>query len=172
MIETIEIETIRNIDISTFADYDVFLFDDHKIIHIATAGMNLINSLEEFNPEIDNLSKVLRYRRVFKTETNSDLFRENANDLTFYQSSFIDMTKRGFFSYDKVDIDNPNDYKFQLISKPDYENKKIIITDSRYNNFEIGDLNSNKNYKYDLVFLRAKNNFPDDFKIFDISEFI
>ncbi len=172
MIEIIEAETEQKIDISLLADYDVFLYDERKIIHIATAGMTLINSLEEFNSEIDNLGVVLKYRRAFNNETNENLTRDNIENQELYQSSFIQMATKGFFSYDKVDIDNPDDYKFQLISRPSYQNKKIVIKDSRYNNIEIGDLTSKKRYEYDLIFIRAKNNFPEDFKIFDISEYI
>lgn len=172
MNEIIEDETEQKTDISTFADYDIFLYDDFKIIHIASAGMNLIKSLEEFDPSIDNLKRILNYRRLFRTTTNFYINRDNITDLNFYQSSFKFMSKRGFYSYDKFDIDDPDDYRFQLISKPSYINKKIILEDNKYNNIEIGDLKSNKTYKYDLYFLRAKNNFPEDFNTFDISEYI
>jgi hypothetical protein len=172
MIEIIESDTDQQVNVSLFADYDIFLFDERKIIHIATAGMNLINSLEGFNSEIDNLSSILKYRRVFKILTNDNLKRENIESEKLYQSSFIQMATKGFFSYDKVDIDNPYDYKFQLISRPSYQNKKVVIKDSRYNNIEVGDLTAKRIYAYDLIFIKAKRNFPEDFTTFDISNYI
>ena len=163
---------LNKIKISAMFDYDIFIFDSKKIIHLASAGMNLIKSLEEYDTEIDNTSIVLKYRRIFLNESNPNILRDNIIDSKSYLSFFELMSKRGFYSYDKVDIDNPDDYKFQLISKPNYINKKILIEDGRNNNFELGDQNSIKSYKYGLNFLRAKRDYPEDYEIFNLIEYI
>ena len=150
-------------------DLDLFLFDSTKIIHIATAGMTLINSLRELTPSSynKNFKTVLGYRRLFMIESNEKLERNNLTERENYFSFFNLMAKRGFYSYDKVDIDKKETYDFQLISKPNY-NRKLIIN----NKHERGDTKNLKPLNYDLNFIEAKNEFPDDFDIFDLSEYI
>lgn len=54
-------------------DLDLFLYDNSKVIRIATAGMTLINSLNDINflKYRETFKKVLSYRRIFKFETNN-----------------------------------------------------------------------------------------------------
>lgn len=150
-------------------DLDIFLYDNTKIIHLASGGMQLINSLRKFNIQShdSNLRKVLAYRRIFNYESNEQLERNNLTTIENYFYSFNIMSKRGFFSYDKVDINNSNDYKFQLISKPTY-NRKLIINQK----LELGKLDSKLYVNYDLEFLPAKKDFPDNYKIFDLTEYV
>jgi hypothetical protein len=157
------------IENSNSLDLDIFLYDSSKIIHISTAGMNLINSLNEINylSYTSNIKSVLKYRREFKNERNNILERDNLISEEAYFYFFNLMSKRGFYSYDKVDIDNPSEYKFQLISKP-IVNRKILIN----NKIELGNLDSLSSLNYDLSFIEAKKDFPTDFKPFDISDYI
>jgi hypothetical protein len=150
-------------------DLDFFLFDSFKIIHISTAGMTLINSLRDLNFKNynSNFKTVLNYRRTFNFELNVQLERDNTTERESYFSFFNLMAKRGFYSYDKVNIDNNEDYNFQLIAKPSY-NRKIILNDK----IELGNTLSKSNINYKLDFTRAKKDFPMDFEIFNISEYI
>lgn len=150
-------------------DLDLFLFDSSKIIHISTAGMTLINSLRELNSlnYNSNFRTVLGYRRNFRFESNEMLERDNLIFRESYFSFFNLMSKRGFYSYDKVDIDNNEDYRFQLISRPNYH-KKLIIN----NNIELGNIESKMVVHYDLDFIKAKMDFPENFEIFDLAEYV
>jgi len=154
---------------SNSLDLDIFLYDSSKIIHIATAGMKLINSLERINyfSYTSNINRVLKYRRIFIIERNNILERDNLNSEEAYFYFFNLMAKRGFYSYDKVDINNPENYEFQLISRP-LINKKLLIN----NGIELGDLDSLNSFNYDLDFIKAKQNFPIDFNPFDINDYI
>lgn len=150
-------------------DLDIFLYDNTKIIHITTAGMELINSLSEmdFNP-IQNFRKILSYRRVFNYTVLSEVTRDNLTSEDDYLSFFNFIAKRGFYSYDKVDIDDSENYIFQLIAKP-VLNRRIFIPDL---NITLGNIESKEVLNYDLKFLRAKKDFPEKFEYFDISEYI
>lgn len=154
---------------SSSLDLDIFIYDSSKIIHISTAGMKLINSLEEINyfSYTSNLNQVLKYRRKFNIERNNILERDNLTSTESYYYFFDLMAKRGFHSYDKVDIDNSEDYNFQLISRPKL-NRKLIIN----NKIELGNLGSLSSFNYNLNFIRAKKDFPIDFKQFNINEYI
>jgi hypothetical protein len=154
---------------SNSLDLDIFLYDSSKIIHISTAGMKLINSLNEINyiSYTSNIKRVLKYRRKFISERNNILERDNLTSLESYFYFFNLMAKRGFYSYDKVDINNPDDYEFQLISRP-ILNKKILIN----NEIELGNLDSLNSFNYDLSFIKSKKDFPLDFKPFDINDYV
>lgn len=159
----------NNLENENSFDLDLFLFDSSKIIHISTAGMTLINSLRNMNllEYNSNFKTVLSYRRTFKFEVNRQLERDNITVRESYFSFFNLMAKRGFYSYDKVNIDNNEDYNFQLISKPIY-NRKLIINDE----FELGNTFSENIINYKLDLFKAKKDFPVDFEIFNISEYI
>lgn len=152
-----------------FYDLDILIYDSTKIIHIATAGMQLINSLSsiDFDPII-NFRRVLFYRRIFDFETSNKIDRNNLSSLDNYTYFFNYMAKRGFYSYDKVNIDNREDFTFELIAKPIYD-RKITIPKL---NISFGKLDSLKNLNYNLNFVQAKKEFPEDFKNFDIREYI
>lgn len=150
-------------------DLDLFLYDSTKIIHIATAGMILINSLTDINGATynDNYNKVLAYRRTFEIKTIENLDRDNLTEVEDYVYFFNLMAKRGFYSYDKLNIDIKNDYKFQLISNPIY-NRRITINGDN----EIENNGSQRILDYELNLIRAKKLFPTDSKVFDLSEYI
>lgn len=152
---------------SDLYDLDLFLYDSKKIIHIATAGMPLIKSLSniDFDPII-NFRKVLLYRRIFKYETISNVERDNISTIENYLDFFNFMAQRGFYSYDKFNIDENDDYRFQLISKPIY-NRKLSVS-----NINFGDIKSKKKYTYDLNFFESKKDFPENYNTFDIREYI
>lgn len=149
-------------------DLDIFMYDDEKLIHISTAGMNLINSLIEFRLSIySNLKTVLGYRRKYNFEVNPNIQRENLSTLDNYTFFFKLMSKRGFYSYDKVDIDDTSNYQFQLISKPIYH-KRLLLNKA----IEIGNINNGITANYNLEIGKVNNNFPNNFEPFDIRQFI
>ena len=159
-----------NLDNSEHSDLDIFLYDSKKLIHIATAGLANINLLSEsdFNV-ISNFKKVLSYRRVFNFESISNIEneRDNLSDTESYLYFFELMAKRGFYSYDRVKIDDINDCTFQLIAKPHY-NKKIILN----NQINFGETDSQVSSNFDLTIVKSKLDFPDNYIPFDIREYL
>lgn len=154
---------------ANYQDLDFFLYDSKKIIHIATAGMTLPDRLRE-QTTLDNISNfktVLAMRRSFKYESNNQLVRDNLTEEKSYFSFFNLMAKRGFYSYDKVNIDDSDDYTFQLISKPLYD-RRILLA----NGHDLGGYSGKKQVSYDIQFIRAKNDFPENFNQFTLIEFI
>lgn len=151
-------------------DFDIFLFDKKKIIHIATAGGVLPEKLS--NIEIDFKAESLKvnlYRRVFEVKTNNDIERKGLTDYKHYLSSFSWFAKRGFYSYDKHNIDDPFDTKYQLVSYPVYD-REIEIEQFD----QIVSPTENRRYKLDInvKLIEASQEFPVDFSIFDLLEYL
>jgi hypothetical protein len=151
-------------------DFDIFLYDSRKIIHITTAGMPFINSLEGLSSATitDNFRRVLSYRRVYKYEITEDIQRENLATLEDYTAFFELMAKRGFYSYDRVNIDDTEDYRFQLIAQPIYH-KTIHLENGTVT---LGNLNSPNISDYKIAAMKTVADFPEDSGYFDIREYI
>ena len=116
-------------------DIDYFFYDDEKLIHFASGGIYTFGILNELNQEnFLNLKYIIGLRRRFNIRENEIIQRDNLNTLEDYKSFFNLMASRGFYSYDKVNIENPECYKFQLISNPIY-NTNIKINNIRYGIF-------------------------------------
>lgn len=152
-------------------DIDYFYSDNEKLIHIASGGVAPVGILTEINPEnYLALKNIERLRRRFNISENDSIERDNLTSLEDYKSFFNMIATRGFYSYDKVNIDDPECYKFQLIANPIY-NRNIKI-----NNKVIHNLNEpntlDKTWNYDFNFKSVKRNFPINHDIFDIREYI
>jgi len=151
-------------------DFDILLYDGVKLIHIATAGGLLPSKLNESDVDFkQQIREVYRYRRIFRFRQNDELVRDNTTGLENYFPFFDYMSKRGFYSYDKVYIDNIEDQTYQLICKPEY-NRDINLTTI---NKEITPHNKEK---YTLIsrinLIETAKEFPEDFKEFNILNFI
>ncbi len=151
-------------------DYDILIFDGKKLIHIASAGGILPAKLSE--SEINfrlQMREVYKYRRVFETELNSDITRNNLTNEKEYLNFFLFMSKRGFYSYDRVNIDNIEDQQYQLISKPKYNR---VLSLSSINK----EINPVSDLKYPLdstiSFIESNQEFPENFTTFDLRDFI
>lgn len=151
-------------------DFDIFLFDREKIIHIATAGGVLPNKLS--NIEIDfrvEALKVNLYRRVFDIKTNENIDKKGITDNKIYLSSFNWFAKRGFYSYDKSNIDDPLDTKYQLVSYPIYDREieleqfAHIIYPTQKQKYTLG---------LNVILIETSKQFPKGFDVFDILEYL
>lgn len=148
-------------------DLDYFFHDNEKLIHVASGGVRPVGKLEliSFNP-IFELKRLLRLRRRFKIVENPEVFRDNIESIASYRKFFNLMAIRGIYSYDKVDIDDPDCYKFQLISYPIY-NVNIEVNDKLIHN-----MNSQKKHSYDFPFKEVTKPFPTNNRIFDLRDFV
>lgn len=148
-------------------DIDYFFHDNEKLIHVASGGVKPVGKLEiiTLNP-IFELRRLLRLRRRFEIVENPEVFRDNIESIASYRSFFNLMARRGLYSYDKVDIDDPDCYKFQLISHPIYK------ANIEVNGKLIHDINSQKKYSYDFPFEEVSESFPTSNQIFDLRDFV
>lgn len=151
-------------------DFDILLYDGVKLIHLATAGGILPQKLNEFDIDYkQQIREVYRYRRIFKVTRNEELIRENITVIENYFSFFVYMSKRGFYSYDKVYIDNIEDQTYQLISRPDYNRDISLISIGK-------EINPTQKEKYRLSskinLIETAKEFPKDFEQFDLLAFL
>jgi hypothetical protein len=152
-------------------DIDYFFYDDEKLIHFASGGLYPFGILTQIIPEnYLTLKSILRLRRRFNIKENGDIQRDNLNTLEEYKSFFNLMASRGFYSYDKVNIDNPECYNFQLIANPIY-NATIEINNNKIYHQE-DESQAIKTWIYDLSLNKLNNKFPIDNSIFDIREYL
>ena len=151
-------------------DFDILLFDGTKLIHLATAGGLLPSKLNEYDIDFRlQIREVYRYRRTFKFVQNNELIRDNLHDQKHYFSFFNYMAKRGFYSYDKVFIDNIEDQTYQLISKPNYDRDINLATINKK-------IELPRTYKYSLMtkinLIETSKEFPKSYESFNIEEFL
>ncbi|MCX2573653.1 hypothetical protein [Pedobacter sandarakinus] len=151
-------------------DFDILLFDGIKLIHIATAGGLLPPKLDEFNVDFKvQIRFVYKYRRIFTTIQNDNLVKENITDSKSYFSFFSYMAKRGFYSYDKVFIDEVEDQTYQLISKPKYDrNIEIQKFDKEIDPV----IKSKYPLSSGINLIETAKEFPDHFELFNILDFL
>lgn len=95
----------------------------------------------------------MQYRRKFPFSVSENIvsnnlvteLNKNINPLENYTSFFKLMAKRGFYSYDKVNINDPYDYTFELIAKPIYKNCLITYQETIIHNEKIRKVDTNLN---------------------------
>lgn len=77
------------LDNSSNYDLDFFIKDNHKLIHISTAGMILNDALSQnLLSQRINFKTVLSYRRKFNVFKNPEIIRDNLFDMDSYTSFF------------------------------------------------------------------------------------
>lgn len=87
----------------------------------------------------------------------SELLDLNENGIENYVKSFVDMASKGFYSYDKTRIGNFEDQTLHLVAKPSSPTNPNIL-------FENYELNEN--------LIISNLNFPSDYQIFNLSEYV
>jgi hypothetical protein len=140
-------------------DLDIFLLDSNKLIHFASGGGLLperaINS-DEYNNLI--LAEISQDLSEFEIEINpnlSELLNLNQENLERYLVSFIEMARKGFYTYDKSKLGNFEDQTFHLVAKPIRPQQNIL--------FE-------KYYLFDKI-INPRTDFPTEFEPFNISQY-
>lgn len=142
-------------------DLDIFLCDSDKFIHLASAGGMLperaVNSDIYNNLVIEELSQD---NSDFEIEINpniSELLNLTDDGLADYLVSFVEMAKKGFFSYDKSKLGDFEDQTFHLVAKPKFLIKPSLLYE-KFKSFE--------------KIINTQKVFPTEFEIFDISQYI
>jgi len=100
-----------------------FTTKDGKIIHLASAGGDVPNEVDEHY--LDEISDILgeldsNYDYVINPNLENILKANNRKipKMKYYLETFVEMAKLGIFSFDKTDINNGNDNNYHLVASP------------------------------------------------------
>lgn len=142
-------------------DLDIFFSDNNKLIHLASGGGILPDKLTETEKYNDYISRLMpSLSTEFEIEINPNLpeiLNLIENGLENYLSSFVEIAKKGFYTYDRSNIGQFHDTTFHLVAKPKT------------------DLNLNEFIKEDEIFKSLKvsrERIPETFDKFDLNLFI
>lgn len=117
-------------------DIDIFFRNSLRLIHIASGGGMLPNSLSEIDiineQFIELISKIEYDNKIVINPRLNLIINQNANYFDYYFESFVQMAKKGFFSYDKTKLGVFEDMTYHLVAHPiDLEfAKKSKLTNS------------------------------------------
>ena len=143
-----------------YKDIDWFCNINGILIHVASAGGAIPKSI--YNRDIlQRLQEnVFQAPMLFsKEEININrnyLFEQlNLDDVAFdnYVSSFVDMSRKGFVSFDRTFINDPEDNRYHIVCMPpifDIRPDILGIPSFHKDNFEINGF-MNGVYLYDLL---------------------
>lgn len=124
-------------------DLDIFLkspFPHFSGIHIATAGGVLPERVAEFDIQFDqNAILFTKFERQYNYRLNPNLneivYFESAFNRELYIEDFIDKARKGFFTFDKSDINAPFDKFYHLVAYPlpniSYNKRNLLINETK-----------------------------------------
>jgi len=142
-------------------DLDIFFLDNNKIIHLASGCGILPEGLLETDIYNDSvLSTIFQNNLNLEVDINpnlTDILNLDNQGLNNYLVSFMDIAKRGFYTYDKTRLGNNEDFDFHLVAKPKSPLRRGDIFET---------------YKIKQELITSKHTIPDDFTIFNLREFI
>lgn len=107
-------------------DIDWFVYDTSNIhIHVASAGgilpymIRINDEQNEQNLELVNsLQDIYSEKEIEINRNILELAQIKEQDLQFYLRDFISMAQKGFYSFDKTNINKPEDTIYHLVAKP------------------------------------------------------
>lgn len=123
-------------------DIDWFLKLNGIPIHVASFGgmlpekVNDKEYLTDMQQRIANLDEMVGMEIGINEDYVNSLFANNENpqqSIERYLRSFAGFAKKGFFSYDKFNLNDPQDARYILIAWPDITNPKLEELDFRLN---------------------------------------
>lgn len=95
-------------------DFDWFLLGKNNcILHFTSGGGRLPDKVSESEQDLDFLKYFFYDLNKFDCD----------NNCLMLNSSFEEMARKGLYSYDRLNIHDPNDTKYQLIACPEVELK-------------------------------------------------
>jgi len=111
----------------TTRDIDWFYRINHIWIHAASVGGELPNKVNdsiitsEIQHIVSNLPYIYEQQQLYFNETFlQQRFEKRENDEAIYNylSSFIDMARKGFSSFDRTNLYDISDNKYHLVVRP------------------------------------------------------
>ena len=115
-------------------DLNIFFKDNKKIIHIASGGGKLpvvLLSSDRYNDTFEK--KLMQLPPKFNIKINpklSNMLKLKDEELAIYLSDFIEVAKRGIYSYDKTQLGDYDNMEFHLVAKP-IQKRKIKVDDTK-----------------------------------------
>lgn len=126
---------MKNKNISELYDLDIFIFLPSLKIHIATAGailpdyiLSLANNnyiIYDYYNTIDSKNEYLINPNLEEIVYKKEYSKRNDFDEKLYLESFIKLASKGFYSFDKTNIQDPLDKKFHLVAYPINNDEKF-----------------------------------------------
>ena len=138
-------------------DYDVFIFLDNIRIHIASGGAILpskITNLVKNNPEIYSSLNTFPEQEFEINKKLNEIISYEGTSREQYLRSFENYAKKGFYSFDKTNINNPKDKYYHLVAYPKKKIQTPISIDLKENtHFKMNTIKMIKNLTNELEVL-------------------
>ena len=118
-------------------DIDWFFAINGIYVHVASAGgdiPNIVNDRSVLRPSQRVAEALDDINTDEEVHVNEAFLRRMNVNLEHYLPSFIRMAKKGFYSFDRTNVDNPEDDHYHLVAWPTHpvsnvENIPVINSD-------------------------------------------
>ncbi len=117
-------------------DIDWFCAINGIYVHVASAGGNIpnfINNYSVLRPSQRAAEALVDINTDDEIHINEAFLRGMNVNLEHYLPSFVRMAKKGFYSFDRTNVDNPEDDHYHLVAWPTHsvsnvENLPVVNT--------------------------------------------
>lgn len=102
-------------------DIDWFCAINGIYVHVASAGGNIpnfINNYSVLRPSQRAAEALVDINTDDEIHINEAFLRGMNVNLEHYLPSFVRMAKKGFYSFDRTNVDNPEDDHYHLVAWP------------------------------------------------------
>lgn len=121
-------------------DIDWFCAINGIYVHVASAGGNIpnfINNYSVLRPSQRAAEALVDINTDDEIHINEAFLRGMNVNLEHYLPSFVRMAKKGFYSFDRTNVDNPEDDHYHLVAWPTHsvsnvENIPVVNTVGLY----------------------------------------
>lgn len=103
-------------------------FIDHwkRICHVASAGGILPKIISEDDVNNDKFNDIVlnlpeRYNVIRNKSVENIILQQGIQNFESYFKDFDTMARKGLYSFDKFDLENPDDPRYFLVAYPEYE---------------------------------------------------
>lgn len=104
-------------------DIDWFCRVNGVYVHVASAGgsiPNMINDYDVLRPSQRTVAGLDDINNDGEVYINEAFLNELGVNNKYYRQSFVNMAKKGFFSFDRTNIGNPTDDHYHLVAWPNH----------------------------------------------------
>lgn len=117
-------------------DIDWFCAINGIYVHVASAGGNIPNFIDNYSvlrPSQRAAEALVDINTDDEIHINEAFLRGMNVNLEHYLPSFVRMAKKGFYSFDRTNVDNPEDDHYHLVAWPTHsvsnvENIPVVNT--------------------------------------------
>jgi hypothetical protein len=129
-------------------DLDYFFIKDGKYCHAASAGgdlpasvnnVRILRNLQRLVHELPFLFKeseiIINRQRIIQLKGNKII----DFNITDYIDTFVQFARKGFYSYDRTNLEDIDSNQYHLVASPPYE-IKVNLSIPEYNKFECDEM--------------------------------